>query len=98
MSSGELGERRWSWGGGALHVVRWGDEAVAFHESTASTHVFDEDTFRLVETLRQSESAVTIASLWIAAFGEAPSRADCQTLSETLDSLSHTGLVTATSP
>jgi PqqD family protein of HPr-rel-A system len=96
--NGKAGERRWSGGGGALHVVTWGDETVAFHESTASTHLFDEDAHRLVETLQQGDGEVTDTVLWNAAFGEAPTGADRQALDEILETLLQAGLVTATSP
>ena len=95
MASGEVGERRWSWAGGTLHVVRFGDETVAFHEATASTHVFDEDTHRLVETLRLMDCDVTGADLWSAAFGAVPTEPDCQALDESLQALVQAGLVTA---
>ena len=73
MTSGEIGERRWGWAGGALHVVHFGDETVAFHEATASTHVFDQDTYRLIVTLRQGHGNRSSADLWRDAFGVAPS-------------------------
>jgi PqqD family protein of HPr-rel-A system len=94
--SGEAGVRLWSWARGALHSVHLGDEIVAFHEATASTHVFDADTYQLVETLRQAVGAVTSAALWRAAFGEPPAESDCQALEERLERLQQSGLVTAT--
>ena len=79
-------------------MVTWGDETVAFHESTASTHLFDEDTHRLVETLRQGDCPVTGQMLWSAAFGGAPSGEESQALDEILGTLLQSGLVTATHP
>jgi PqqD family protein of HPr-rel-A system len=73
-----------------------GDETVAFHEAAGSTHLFDEVTYRLVESLRQSSCSLTSADLWHAAFGAAPSGLDCQALEERLDTLLQAGLVTAT--
>ena len=96
MARGELGECRWSWAGGALHAVRLGDETVAFHEATASTHVFDEDTHRLVETLRLMDREVSSTELWRAAFGDAPTEPDVLALEESLLALHRAGLVTAT--
>lgn len=95
---GEAGGRRWSWAHGALHTVHLGDEIVAFHEATASTHMFDADTHRLVETLRRAGDGVTSATLWSTAFGEPPADSDCQALEERLEKLQQAGLVTATSP
>lgn len=97
MVSGETGVRLWSWARGALRSVHLGDEIVAFHEATASTHVFDADTHQLVETLRQAGCAVTSAALWSTAFGEPPVESDCQALEERLERLQQSGLVTATS-
>lgn len=96
MVSGEAGGRLWSWAQGTLHTVHLGDEIVAFHEATASTHVFDADTQQLVETLRQADCAVTSATLWRTAFGEPPAEPDCQALEERLERLQQSGLVTAT--
>ncbi len=96
MVCGEIGARRWSWGGGVLHTVRWGEEVVAFHEATASTHVFDEDTVLLLKTLRALDSAVTSEVLWRATFGEAPSAADCEAIDATLETLLNAGLALAT--
>lgn len=96
MVIGEVSDRQWSWAGGVLHVVHWGDETVAFHEATASTHVFDADTYRLVEALRQVDGTVTGQDLWRTAFGEAPSGADCLALDATLQTLLQGGLVAAT--
>lgn len=96
MTSGKVGERRWSWGGGTLHTVCWGDETVAFHEATASTHVFDGDTHQLLVALRQVDRPVTSAILWNSAFGEAATESDCQALEEMLEKLHQSGLVTAT--
>lgn len=95
MAVSGVSGRLWSWGGGALHTVRWGDETVAFHEATASTHLFDEDTYRLVDALRRIDAAVTGADLWSAAFGDAPSDADCLALDATLQTLLQAGLVAA---
>ena len=92
MASGEFGERRWAWAGGALHLVQFGDETVAFHEATASTHVFDVDTSRLVATLQQADGTVSGADLWRDAFGGAPSRSDLETLDESLGALLQAGL------
>ena len=86
----------WSWALGVLHTVPLDDEIVAFHEATASTHVFDADTHQLVETLRQADGAVTSAALWSTAFGEPPAESDCQALEEGLEKLQQAGLVTAT--
>ena len=96
MASDEIGERRWAWGGGALHTVHWGDDTAAFHEATASTHLFDEDTLRLVQALRHADCAVTSAVLWNTAFGEASSESDSQALDERLVTLLQAGMVTAT--
>lgn len=96
MISDPGGGRRWSWGGAALHSVCFGDEYVAFHEATASTNVFDEDTYRLLEALRHVDRPLTGPNLWSAAFGEAATESDCQALEETLEQLRQAGLVTAT--
>lgn len=96
MANGGVGGRRWGWGGGALHVARWGEEAVAFHEPTASTHLFDDDTRRVVEALRRLDGGVTSPGLWNTVFGDAASESDCQALDEMLESLLQAGLVTAT--
>ena len=95
MASGEIGEHRWSWAGGALHAVRLDDETAAFHEATASTHVFDEDTYRLVETLRLMGCDLAGTDLWRAAFGDSPSERDRQALDESMQALVQAGLVTA---
>ena len=95
MASGKIGARRWSWAGGALHVVHFGGETVAFHEATASTHVFDEDTYRVVETLRHLHGDVSGTELWTRAFGVAPAPSDCEALDETLETLIQAGLVAA---
>ena len=78
-------------------MVRWAEETVAFHESTASTHLFDEDTHRLVEALQRGGCAVTSAALWTSAFGDAPTSADCLDLDRRMEILLQTGLVTAIS-
>jgi len=96
--SGEAGGQLWSWARGVLHAVHLGDEIVAFHEATASTHVFDADTHQLVETLQQADCAMTSPALWRTAFGESPTEADCQGLEERLERLQQSGLVTATNP
>lgn len=96
MVSGGTGERLWSWAQGALHTVQLGDEIAAFHEATASTHVFDADTHQLLETLRQADCAVTSTALWNTAFGEPLAQGDCQALEERLERLHQSGLVTAT--
>ena len=92
MASGEIGERRWAWAGGALHAAHFGDETVAFHEATASTHVFDKDTHRLVETLRQVDGNVSGADLWRHAFGVAPAESDYEALDQSLEALLQAGL------
>lgn len=97
MASGAIGERRWFWGGGALHAVNWGEETVAFNEATASTHCFDQDTYRLVEALRQSDRTLTRADLWSNTFSEAASASDLQALDDRLESMLQAGLVTAKS-
>lgn len=96
--SGEVGGRLWSWAQGTLHTVHLGDEIVAFHEATASTHVFDADTHQLVQTLRQADFALTSAGLWRTAFGESPAESDCKALEERLERLLQSGLVAATNP
>ena len=96
MVSGKVVERLWASSGGALHVVRWGEEIAAFHEATASTHIFDEDTARLLEVLQQGCVGVSSVVLWSTAYGVAPSASDCQALDETLETLVQAGLVTAT--
>ena len=73
-------------------MVQFGDETVAFHEATASTHVFDVDTSRLVATLQQVAGTVSAADLWRDAFGGAPSRSDLETLDESLGALLQAGL------
>lgn len=73
-------------------MVHLGDETVAFHEATASTHVFDKDTHRLVETLRQADGTVSGADLWRDAFGVAPSESDCEALNQSLEALLQAGL------
>jgi PqqD family protein of HPr-rel-A system len=78
-----------------MHAVALDDEIVAFHEATASTHVFDPDTHQLLETLRRADGTVTSAFLWRAAFGELPTESDCQALEERLERLQQSGLVTA---
>jgi hypothetical protein len=91
----DVSERRWSWAGGELHVVSFGDEVVAFHESTASTHLFDEDTHRVVEALRLGECDVNTVELWQRTFGASPSESERQALDASLGMLLHAGLVTA---
>ncbi len=95
MANGETSGRRWSWGGGALHVVHYDKETVAFHEETVSTHVFDEDTYRLVDTLRHTVGSVSNAELWRTAFGVDPSQFDNETLNASLEALLQAGLVSA---
>ena len=73
-------------------MVHFGDETVAFHEATASTHVFDQDTYRLIVTLRQGHGNRSSADLWRDAFGGAPSRSDLETLDESLGALLQAGL------
>jgi PqqD family protein of HPr-rel-A system len=91
-----VGEFRWGWAGGALHVVQWGDEIVAFHELTASTHVLDVESGRLLDCLKGSASAcMTTESLWINVFGDVPSSTDAESLNERLHALAGAGLVTA---
>lgn len=92
MSIGELNRRQWRWSGGVLHLVHFGDETVAFHEATASTHVFDKDTHRLIETLRQADSNVSASALWTNAFRVAPSESDYEALDQSLESLLRAGL------
>jgi PqqD family protein of HPr-rel-A system len=96
VASGEVGGRHWSWDGGALHVVDWGDELVAFHEATASTHLLDQDSVKVVQTLRDAGRAMTGAELWSTAFGEPTTGSDFQALDEMLEKLLQAGLVTAT--
>ena len=79
-----------------MHVVHWGEETVAFYEATASTHVFDEDTARLVKVLRQGDGGMTSAVLWNTAYGDVPLVSDYQALDATLEALLQAGLVTAT--
>ena len=93
MVSNEIGKRRWGWAGGALHAVHFGDETVAFHEATASTHVFDKDTHRLVETLRQVQGTISGADLWRDAFGVTASESDYEALDQSLEALLRVGLV-----
>ena len=73
-------------------MVQFGDETVAFHEATASTHVFDVDTSRLVATLQQVAGTVSAADLWRDVFGRAPSGSDLETLDESLGALLQAGL------
>ena len=88
----EIDELRWTWAGGALIAVHFGDETVAFHDATASTHVFDKDTYRLVETLRQVDSNVSASVLWTNAFGVSPSESDYEALDQSLETLVRAGL------
>ena len=72
--------------------MHFGDETVAFHEATASTHAFDKDTHRLVEALRQVDGNVSAADLWRVAFGVVPSESDYETLDQSLEALLRAGL------
>lgn len=92
MGIGEFGARRWAWAGGALHAVHLGDETVAFHEATASTHVFDKDTHQLVETLRRVDGTVSAVDLWRDAFGVEPTEPDFEALDQSLEALLRAGL------
>ena len=76
-------------------MVQLGDETVAFHVATASTHVLDEDTLRLVDTLRHRDGDVSSTDLWREAFGIDPSPSDCKVLNASLEALLHAGLVAA---
>ena len=96
MSIGSFCVRLWSWGGGALHVVDWGDELSGFHETTASTHVFDQDTHKVIKALQMAGCAMKCELLWSAAFGEPATESDCEALEATLETLQQAGLVTAT--
>ena len=73
-------------------MVHFGDETVAFHEATASTHVFDQDTYRLIVTLRQGHGNRSRADLWRDAFGVAPSESDYEALDQSLEALLQAGL------
>ena len=97
MSSDTAGGRLWSWGGGELHIVDWGDELVGFHEAAASTHVFDQDTHKVVQALQAAGCAMRVEALWSAAFGEPAMESDSEAQDEMLETLRQAGLVTASS-
>lgn len=98
MTGGDLAlHGRWSWAGGELHAVSWGDETVIYHESSASTHLLNADAGRVVAALKAVGQTLSSTEAWQRAFGESPQAEDCLVLEESLCALARVGLVTRTS-
>ncbi len=92
-ASSGAASRLWCWGGGELHLQRWGDEAVLFHEPTVSTHLLDADTGQVIAALSRAGGEISTSALWWQAFGSESQGDDCVLLCETLDVLARAGLV-----
>jgi PqqD family protein of HPr-rel-A system len=93
---GDASECLWGWAGGEIHMARWGDEVVAYHELTASTHLLDPETSAVLTHLKAlSGGQASAAALWLRAYGEPASTADALALNESLQALAHAGLLSA---